>query len=195
MSTLLKQLFMGLICVCISSVAIAQDEPTLTSGSSGDVAVTVQITGNGNFALRGTMANVNELSMKTKFGQATIPLTEINGVKLHADEKGSCVVAFKNGDIVTGQLDLEKISITTNWGDANIRVDNIEMILTNPKGSFFKDTAAGKTYWRFSETRPVANPRLSGTNSNRQARPNVQTRPANVPRTRNVGNPNFNGGR
>ena len=183
----LKRLLLVMICICISTAAFAEDHPTLTTGGTGDFGVTVQITG--NIALNGTMNNVNDLNLRTKFGQATIPLSEIDGLKLHADENDSCVVAFKNGDIITGQLELAKISVNTHWGDANIRVENIETILTNVKGSFFKDGAQGKTYWRFSETRTIEDPRLSGTSSTRQTRPNTNQNPRGF----NVSTPNFNG--
>ena len=161
-----KHFLAGLMCVCITSFATAQDEPSLMSGSaSRDLNVVVQITG--NTELKGSITGLSELKLQTKFGQVTIPLGEIEGAKMHADEKDSCVVAFKNGDIVTGSVTLDKISIATAWGDANIRIENIETVLVNQKGSFFKDTAQGKTYWRFSETRAVATPRRSTSPSSR----------------------------
>lgn len=174
----------GLMCVCISSFAAAQDEPSLTSGSSQDLNVVVQITGNAE--LKGAVTGLNQLKLTTKFGPVTIPLGEIEGAKMHSDEKDACVVAFKNGDIITGQLALDKVSIATAWGDANIRIENIETLLINAKGSFFKDSANGKTVWRFSETRPVASPqrRTSQAPSARTTRPNpvFGSRPATQPR-------------
>jgi len=163
----------GLMCVCISSFAAAQDEPSLTSGSSTrELNVVVQITGNAE--LKGAVTGLNQLKLQTKFGPVTIPLGEIEGAKMHSDEKDACVVAFKNGDIITGQLALDKVSIATAWGDANIRIENIETLLVNAKGSFFKDSANGKTVWRFSETREVASPsRRTTAPSTRTARPST----------------------
>ena len=169
----------GLMCVCISSFAAAQDEPSLTSGSSTrDLNVVVQITG--NTELKGAITGLNQLKLQTKFGPVTIPLNEIEGAKMHSDEKDACVVAFKNGDIITGQLALDKVSIATAWGDANIRIENIETLLINAKGSFFKDSANGKTVWRFSETREVANTprRTSQAGSTRATRPSNPSFPS-----------------
>lgn len=164
-----KHFLAGLMCICMASFASAQDEPSLSSGSSQDLNVAVQITG--NTELKGTITGLSELKLQTKFGQVTIPLSEIEGAKMHADEKDACVVAFKNGDIVTGAVALDKISIATEWGDANIRIENIETVLVNQKGSFFKDSAQGKTYWRFSETRAVATPRRNAAGTSRAGFP------------------------
>lgn len=181
----LKHLLAGLMCVCMSSFATAQDEPSLSSASSRDLTVAVQITG--NTELKGSITGLSELKLQTKFGQVTIPLGEIEGAKMHADEKDSCVVAFKNGDIVTGAVTLDKISIATAWGDANIRIENIETVLVNQKGSFFKDSAQGKTYWRFSETRAVAPPSRRSTAGAGTSRQNFPGRSVQNPGIRPTG--------
>jgi len=75
---------------------------------------------------------------------------EIAGIKLHVNADDDAVIALKNGDLVTGAVDLTQVSLKTSWGKAHVKLDQIETILADSKSRFFSETNSGKKGWRFS---------------------------------------------
>lgn len=99
--------------------------------------------------LSGTPIELKTLKVATGFGDVEIPIEKINGIKFHANPDDSAVIAFKNGDLVTGKISLEKISLKTVWGKAHINIDQIDAVTVSKTAAFFQDTTNGKG-WRFS---------------------------------------------
>ena len=54
--------------------------------------------------LTGTLVEMQDMKVTTSFGEVSIPFEKIDGIKLHADANDSSVIAFKNGDLITGCL-------------------------------------------------------------------------------------------
>jgi len=105
-----------------------------------------------NNDLSGTILELESLKVETAFGAVSIPMSKIDGIKMHSDAKDNAVIAFKNGDLVTGKVILDVVKLKTEWGTAHINTAKVETI-TNAKGSkFFSDTSTGKAVWRFSKT-------------------------------------------
>lgn len=150
-----------LIAAIIACPVMAQDaNPTETETASSmqsasDSEVVIELTKSRR--ITGELDNVSEVVLQTKFGEASIPLVEVDGIKLHIDENDSAVVAFKNGDVVTGQLKMDALAVSTDWGSANVKLASVETILMTKNGSFYQDTGDGKNRWRFGDTREVAN--------------------------------------
>ena len=116
--------------------------------------------------IEGELAGLDQIAVKTSFGDAKFTTSEIEGIKLNANEDGACIFAFKNGDLVTGKITLENLKIKTDWGEANIRIDSIEMIRINPNGEFYEDTTVeGKQRWRFGVTRELPQAKSVDQNS------------------------------
>lgn len=128
--------------------------PSIQSNAS-DGEVVIELTKSRR--ITGELDNVSQVVLQTKFGEANIPLTEVDGIKLHIDENDSAVVAFKNGDVVTGLLKMDALAVSTDWGGANVKLASVETILMTKSGSFYQDSADGKNRWRFGDTRELAN--------------------------------------
>ena len=179
-----------LIVILVASPAFAQDESAASGSSSPAIQsnnddVIIELTKSRR--LTGELGNVSEVKLQTKFGEANIPLSEVDGIKLHTDENDNAVVAFKNGDVVTGELKMDSLAITTDWGNASVKLASVETILLNKSGSFYQDSTDGKQRWRFGDTREIAN-----TTSRRQAQPQRQ-QPGVRPQRQNL-QPNRFGG-
>ena len=151
--------FFLIIAAAVALPLSAQDANPTTSSPTienrNDADVVIELTKSRR--ITGELGSLTSVTLGTKFGEANIPLAEVDGVKLHVDENDSCVVAFKNGDVVTGQLKLEALEISTDWGSANVKLASVETILMNKRGSFYQDSADGKNRWRFGDTRELAN--------------------------------------
>lgn len=100
--------------------------------------------------LTGTPIDLTELQVTTSFGDVKIPVDKVNGIKFHANQDDSAIIAFKNGDLVTGKIAMEKLSIKTEWGKAHINISQLDSITLSNTAAFFKDGTNGKG-WRFSE--------------------------------------------
>ena len=98
--------------------------------------------------LSGQILEMSEIKAQTEFGEVTIPVEKIEGMKMDADGKGSTVIAFTNGDMVTGRIELDKLQLKTNWGKAHINSDAIDSISTSQFGRFYSDPSGGG--WRFA---------------------------------------------
>ena len=111
------------------------------------------------YAEPGNLRNTDRpdrLKVTTSFGEVAIPMAKIDGIKMHADGNDSSVIAFKNGDLVTGKVELETIKLKTDWGTAHVNTSQIEQITSERSARFFSDSSgAGAKSWRFQKTPPA----------------------------------------
>ena len=132
-------------CLFASGFADAQE-------LSGPDSKTVFVKLNRNRELTGIILELADIKVETVFGEISIPVDRIDGIKMRVDAKDSAVFAIKNGDLVTGKVVLDQIRLKTGWGTANINTDSIEQISTTKDAQFFPDRSGGRDGWRFSST-------------------------------------------
>ena len=162
---LIKCVFALAILSTLTVGAVAQD---VDQAASGVVYVTVI----GNTQISGVVEGLEAIKLNTSFGDIQIPLGKIDGVKMNADGKSGAVVAFSNGDIVTGNLALQKVTVRTDWGKAHINTNAIQTMMSSKNSRFVSD-GSGSGGWRFNRAQP-------NRNQNRQPRAG-QPRPAQQP--------------
>ena len=146
---LLQDLAAVLILAVIATPTIAQD--------IAPKAGTLNAKLTQNRQLSGVPIELASLNVTTSFGDVKIPMDKVNGIKFHANQDDSAVIAFKNGDLVTGKIDLKKLSIKTEWGKAHINISQLDAITVSSSAAFFKDGTNGKG-WRFSDGSSANNP-------------------------------------
>ena len=132
-----------LLSVCCISNANAQE-----MGGPADGKIFVKVTRNREIS--GTPISLGEIKFQAEFGKVSVPMAKIAGIKLHVNGEDAAVIALKNGDLVTGAIELETISLNTTWGKAHVKLDQIETILADSKSRFFAESTAGNKGWRFS---------------------------------------------
>ena len=138
-----------LLSACCVSNSSAQD-----MGGPADGKIFVKVTRNRE--LSGAAIDLDTIKFKSEFGEVTIPMAKIAGIKLNANDDGDAVVALKNGDLVTGGISLDTVSLKTAWGKAHIKLDQIETIMSDSGSRFFAESNSGKKGWRFSTGTAVA---------------------------------------
>ena len=131
-----------LIACCVSN-SYAQD-----MGGPADGKIFVKVTRNRE--ITGAAIDLNDVKFRAEFGEVTIPMGKIAGIKLHVNAEDDAVIALKNGDLVTGKISLDTVSLKTAWGKAHIKLDQIETIMSDSGSRFFAETNSGKKGWRFS---------------------------------------------
>ena len=104
--------------------------------------------------LVGTLVDTTELPMRTSFGQANIPLSEVAGVKFAQEGNATTTVVLHNGDTLTGATDLPRLSIETEWGKAQINGPNMVSILFSQGLTWVSDKGLNGMRWKLAEKQP-----------------------------------------
>lgn len=112
--------------------------------------------------LSGSLVEMADMKVTTSFGEVAIPFSKIDGIKLHADASDSSVIAFKNGDLITGKVVLDQVKLKTDWGAAHVNTTQIESVTTTKNAKFFSDMTNGTRKWRFSKA-PMTSSRVTPT--------------------------------
>lgn len=126
--------------------------------------------------ITGTLIDSTSISIQTAFGEASIPLSEVAGIRFPAGEDVSTTVVMLNGDSITGATDLKFANVETTWGSARINGQNITTMLFVPGLRWESSRGLGGNRWSLIESSPQNNPvrQASGTGP---AQPS-QTQPA-----------------
>ena len=103
-----------------------------------------------NQKIEGVAVDIQKLKVTTGFGDAEVPLDKIDAIRLNAMDDGTAVLAFKNGDILTGVLHLNDLKIKTGWGFGTINLAYIDQISVTKGATFSSSTSPnGKRTWAF----------------------------------------------
>ncbi len=117
--------------------------------------------------LQGQIIDVTDLKVTTAFGEVTIPFDKIEGIKMKAN-KDQAVIAFINGDMVTGKVQMDELHLKTSWGKAHINASSIDAISGSQFGSFFSDPSGGWRFTRGTAPRPGQNQMMNQGSNGRQ---------------------------
>lgn len=98
-------------------------------------------------SLAGELDEISEITMTTKFGDVTIPMEQIAGIKLHTDEDDSAVVVMVDGDVLTGVPSLPTLQLSTDWGKAEINPEAVQSITTTSNSKFSRQNTDFGTRW------------------------------------------------
>ena len=98
-------------------------------------------------SLAGELEDISEIKLTTKFGDITIPMEQIAGIRLHTDEDDSAVVVFTDGDVLTGVPEIPLLNLTTDWGKAEVEADSVQSITTTSNSKFTQQNSDFGTRW------------------------------------------------
>ena len=87
--------------------------------------------------MAGKLEGLNEFKIKAAFGEITIPMSEIAGIKFHTTSDDKAVVVLNNGDAITGIPTIPAIELITDWGQADIEPEFIQS-MTSTSGAKFR---------------------------------------------------------
>ena len=118
-----------------------------------------------NREISGLPIDLIEIKVSTSFGEVSVPMAKVEGIKMHADSDDSAMIAFRNGDVVTGKVNLDKIKLKTDWGVAHVNTAQIDQITTTRSARFYPDSSGGTKGWRFAPN-AVSSSGSSTTNAN-----------------------------
>ena len=140
-----------------------------------------------DLVLTGALTDSTLLALRTAFGEASIPLSEVAGVRFPTGQDTSTTVVMLNGDSITGASDVKSVSVETEWGSAKVNGENISSMLFVPGLEWQSSKGLNGTRWGLTEAK--AKPAAG-------AAPNALNGPSNsvpgLPQTNTGTNPAVN---
>lgn len=89
-----------------------------------------------NETMSGGIDGFDKFAIETKFGEVSMPMDQVAGIKFHIDAKDSAVVVLNNGDTITGVPTIPAISLKTDWGTAEIDPKFMDVLTTTSAAKF-----------------------------------------------------------
>lgn len=102
-------------------------------------------------AIEGTLTDTTQLQMQTSFGTASIPLSEVAGVRFASADEATTTVVMLNGDSITGATDVKLITVETEWGTASINGPSMASIMFIPGLKWNPQSGLNGKRWSLSD--------------------------------------------
>ena len=103
----------------------AQEKP---ESDAAVAASMMKVNLRGNMELSGTPADLETIPVNSLFGEAKLPLHTVAGIRFAQKSDEQTVIVLQNGDVITGEPNLDRIKIVSEWGEASINTTYIESI-------------------------------------------------------------------
>jgi hypothetical protein len=185
----IRSLFTALCAFCLMGDVFAQDSFTQDSSEPIATATPVEATPAGQPAdspatpsvrplsvtvqllskteITGTLLDTTSLAMRTSFGVANIPLSEVAGIRTANSGDPVTTVVMHNGDSVTGATELSLVAVETDWGKAEIKGDSIASLLFAPGLQWTSKADLNGNRWVLvsSSPKPTGTPQTLGNGS------------------------------
>ena len=135
--------------------------------------------------ITGTLLDNNQIAVKTAFGEASIPLSEVAGIRFPSAEDTSTTIVMLNGDSITGATDVKFVNVETSWGNAKINGPSVTTMLFVPGLIWQSSDSLGGKRWVLTDQKTAApqnttnllgqpGPGQPGTRVDQQGGPNRQ---------------------
>lgn len=141
----------------LAQEAVAQAIPEATTpvdkveASSRPLNVTIELL-NGNL-ITGTLVEADVVNIKTAFGEAAIPLSEIAGIRFATREDVTTTVVMINGDSITGATDVKLVTVETDWGTAKINGSSIQSLMLIPNLKWQSSNGVSGKRWSLVDSK------------------------------------------
>ncbi len=104
-------------------------------------------------SIGGTLTEVDVLLIKTAFGEASIPLSEIAGIRFPQGDDVTTSVAMLNGDSISGATDVKMVTIETDWGVAKVNGSSIRSLMFVPNLQWTASQGINGKRWTLQDTK------------------------------------------
>jgi hypothetical protein len=134
----------------------APSDSTPAPAAARPLSVTVTLLS--ETVLAGTLTDTREVVMKTSFGDATIPLSEVAGIRFASSDDAMTTVVMLNGDAITGATDIQKLIVETEWGTATINGSSVGSVLFVPGLTWNSQAGLNGKRWTLVDSKVAAPP-------------------------------------
>lgn len=122
-----------LLAALIATCAVGQedakkDKVELAPAGSGKIKIKLLK----DMELEGSPVDLEEIKMNSIFGEASIPLHTIAGIRFAQKPQEQSTIVLLNGDALTGEIALSEVKCVAEWGEAKVNVPHIVSIVFRP---------------------------------------------------------------
>lgn len=155
---------MAVLMVAVAMISVdsawAQDDdktppaPVIAGNTAGKVATSgrVKIQLKEGMTLEGSPVDIESLKMASLFGEATIPLHTIAGIRFSQKPTEQSTVVLLNGDALTGEVNLTELKCVAEWGTAAVNVSHIVSVVFRPDLSWSSVPTPNGDRWQLKKT-------------------------------------------
>ncbi len=162
-------------------VAEAVAEPTASGCKTPTLRPLTVTTGlTDGMLITGTLLDTSSIAVKTAFGEASIPLSEVAGIRFPAAEDTSTTIVMLNGDSITGATDVKFVNVETSWGNAKINGQSVSTMLFVPGLTWHNSDSLGGKRWTLTDQKAIP-PQTANALNPLGAPQNGQSVPGRVP--------------
>ena len=132
----------------VTEVVLRYDPPAddpVMGASDGEGVVFIRLSSTKRMA--GKVEGLNEFKLNTSFGEVTVPMGEIAGIKFHTTSDDKAVVILNNGDAITGVPTVPAVELITDWGKADIDPEFIQSLTSTREAKFRQQNTDFGTRW------------------------------------------------
>ena len=140
----------------IPEAIVVDDKGNDTLKPKGPRPLTVSVELTSQAVIAGTLVETEQIQMKTAFGEATIPLSEIAGIRLATAQDSTTTVVMLNGDSITGAVDIKNVLVETEWGSAKINGSSILSIMLVPELKWVNSNSLNGRRWFLVDAKEAA---------------------------------------
>lgn len=137
-------------------ISPAKATPTQPTPTVRPLSVTVGLISESE--IEGTLTDTTQLQMQTSFGTASIPLSEVAGIRFASTSDTTTTVVMMNGDSITGATDVKLITVETEWGTASINGPSIKSIMFVPGLAWNPQTGLNGKRWSLTDAKVQPTP-------------------------------------
>lgn len=142
------------------ALPVAKATPIEDIKGAGPLSVTVTLI-DGTTQIKGALMDTTSVDIKTSFGQATLPLSEVAGIRMADSSTPTTTAMMHSGDSITGASDIQRLTVETEWGVANINGDNVSSILFVPGLKWTSQSGLNGVRWALVAADAPATPKAS----------------------------------
>jgi len=143
---------------------LAKAVPSSDSLASRPLSATITLANQS--VIRGTLTDTTDVEMKTSFGEVTIPLSEVAGIRFASAKDSITTVVMLNGDSVTGATDVKRLVVETEWGAAQVNGASVASIMLVPSLQWSSVAGLNGKRWYLTEQRSQTTPSRPNVSSN-----------------------------
>ena len=108
--------------------------------------------------MAGTPVELDAIKMDSLFGEATIPLDTIAGIRFGKQAGEQTTVVLLNGDSLTGEISLDEIKFVAEWGEATVFTGHIDSIVFRSDLAWSSVSTPNGPRWRLTKIQRNLNP-------------------------------------
>jgi hypothetical protein len=137
----------------------ATPKPAASTSATAPEATTVKVSGpmkltlRNNIMFEGTPVGIENIKITTLFGEVSLPLHTILGIRFAQGPKEQTTVVGLNGDALTGSLQLSELKFVSEWGEATVNAAHLVSIVFQPDLAWTQVSTPNGPRWQLTKTR------------------------------------------